>query len=360
MRTVSAFIMLALLIMAGCQGLAPSATETAPGVVKNVDLSEIKRYLQTNADALEEAAAALENASDRYYALASEMKFDYTALWEQRGAEAVEMLTAARIAWTTASPLYEKVEGIVAGTPALAPFDVILDAGASGEEDPDNAAPIDLSLPDGRVLWRPGNLFGVTESALWGTEPDYIASDVAADWDSDGALAFGEILPDANVLKGGANALHQYIVELSKAVEGWEPSTAEAFTALIVMTPTMSEYFASWRDSRFVSGEASLQRDFVAISRLADIQDILGGLEVVYGQVRPLAERVNPEQAAQVAAGLSDLKAFVADIYAQEQGGRRYTPEEADILGAEAQNRATAITGQISQIAAELGIELVE
>ncbi len=93
---------------------------------------------------------------------------------------------------------------------------------------------------------------------------------------------------------------------------------------------------------------------------MADIQDILGGLEVVYAQVRPLAETANPEQAAQIAAGLSALKSFVADIYAQEQAGRRYTPEEADILGAEAQNRATAITGQISQIAAELGIELVE
>jgi hypothetical protein len=323
-------------------------------------LSEIKQYLQTNVGALEGAAAALKNASDRYYALASEMNFDDAALWEQRRDEAAEILIAARTAWMAASPLYEKVEGIVAGTPTLATFDVILDAGASGEEDPDNAAPIDLTLPDGRVLSRPGNLFGVTESTLWGTEPDYVVSGVAADWDSDGALTFGEIAPDANVLKGGADALHQYIVELSKAVEAWEPSTAEAFTALIVMTPTMSEYFASWRDSRFVSGESSMQRDFVAISRLADIQDILSGLEVVYAQVRPLAERVNPEQAAQVSAGLSDLKAFVADIYAQEQGGRRYTPEEADILGAEAQNRATAITGQLSQIAAELGIELVE
>ncbi len=126
------------------------------------------------------------------------------------------------------------------------------------------------------------------------------------------------------------------------------------------MTPTMSKYFASWHDSRFVAGEASTQRDFVAISRLADIQDILSGLEVVYAQVRPLAETANPEQAAQITAGLSALKSFVADIYAQEQAGRRYTPEEADILGAEAQNRATAITGQIGQIAAELGIELVE
>lgn len=361
MRKVLAFIMLGLLILSGCQGLPPYAMEEAtPEAIESTDLSDIKQYLQTNVEALEAAASELVKASDRYYALTLEVDFDYAALWKQRSAEAMAALTEARTAWMAASPLYEKVEGIVAGTPALATFDVILDAGASGDEDPENAAPIDLTLPNGRVLLRPGNLFGVTESTLWGTDSDYIAGNVAADWDGDGALAFGEVAPDANVLKGGADALYRYVAELSKAVEEWEPSVAEAFTALIVMTPTMSEYFASWRDSRFVTGEVSTQRDFVAISRLADIQDILSGLEIVYDQVRPLAERVHPEQAAQIATELHALKAFVADIYAQEQDGHRYTPEEADILGAEAQNRATAITGQLSQIAAELGIELVE
>jgi len=54
------------------------------------------------------------------------------------------------------------------------------------------------------------------------------------------------------------------------------------------------------------------------------------------------------------------LKAFVADIYGQENDGKRFTPEEADLLGAEAQNRATAITGQVSQAAAQLNIEIQE
>jgi iron uptake system EfeUOB component EfeO/EfeM len=93
---------------------------------------------------------------------------------------------------------------------------------------------------------------------------------------------------------------------------------------------------------------------------LADIQDILSGLEVVYAQIRPRIETVDPDQAAQIANGLRNLKAFVADIYAQERSGRRFTPEEADTLGAEAQNLATAITGQISQMAGVLGINLAE
>ena len=46
--------------------------------------------------------------------------------------------------------------------------------------------------------------------------------------------------------------------------------------------------------------------------------------------------------------------------HAKEQSGKRFTPEEANLLGEEAQNRATAITGQISQVAAALGIRIVE
>lgn len=360
MRMNRLVIWLAILaiIFAGCQAPLPTATPSPAQAA--TDLGQIKSYLSEQVQSLKRASATLVDESDRYYALAKDVDFDYSVLWAQQQEAVVTSLSAARAAWMQASPLYERSEGIVAGAPALATFDVILDAGASGVDDPEAAAPFDLTLPDGRVLPRPGNLFGVTESTLWGTEPAYVIGDVAADWDGDGVVSFGEMLPDANVLKGGVDALDSYTGELLAAVDAWEPTLPEAFTILVVMIPTMSEYFASWRDSRFVSGDASTQRDFVAISRLADIQDILGGLEVVYAQVQPLAETVDAEQSLQVAEGLRDLKRFVAEIYADEQSGRRYTPEEADILGAEAQNRATAITGQISQIAAELSIELAE
>ncbi|MDQ3249152.1 MAG: EfeM/EfeO family lipoprotein, partial [Chloroflexota bacterium] len=134
----------------------------------------------------------------------------------------------------------------------------------------------------------------------------------------------------------------------------------DAFTALVVMIPTMSEYFDSWKNSRFVAGAASDQRDFVAISRLADIQGILSSLQVVYENVRSLVDSVDSAQAVQIEEGLADLKAFVADVYAKEQSGQRFSAEEADLLGAEAQNRATAITGQIAQAAAQLDISLAD
>ncbi|MBK9925509.1 MAG: EfeM/EfeO family lipoprotein [Anaerolineales bacterium] len=347
-----------ILLASAC---APAATE-APAVEQNIpatDLSGIKTYLLGKSSELTKSSQALKDASDTYYELAKASGFDYAALAESNSGEVSEALTSAKNAWLAASPLYEQMEGIVAGTPSLAEYDVILDAGTSGEEDPEGAVPFDLTLPDGRVLAKPGNLFGVLESTLWGTYADF-TSGVEVDLDSNGSIDFGEKLPDANVLKSAADALHSYSTELGASAQVWVPTESDAFTSLVVMVPTMSEYFNSWKNSRFILGDASEQRDFVVISRLADIQNILGSLQVVYGEVKPLVEAENAAQAAQIETSLEDLKQFVADVYDKEQGGYQHTPEEADVLGAEAQNRATAIAGQVAQIAAKLNISIEE
>lgn len=333
---------------------APVAAQAAPVA----DLTSIKTYLVTKAFVLRTHTDALKRASTQYYYLAAAKQFNYEQLWAEQPALVVAALTDARAAWLASSPLYEQVEGIVAGVPSLAEYDVILDAGASAAEGGDAVVPFDLVLPDGRVLVKPGNLFSVTESTLWGTEPAYIVSGLWADLNGDGVRDFGETLPDANVLYAGAAALDLYTGGLQGAADAWTPTAADAFTALVTMVPTMAEYFASWKESRFVKGEASTQRDFNVISRLADIQDILGSLQVVYAGISPLVRAVDATEDGRIAGGLSDLKAFVADIHAQEQAGRRFTPEEADLLGAEAQHRATALTGQIAQMAARLGIPL--
>ena len=162
------------------------------------------------------------------------------------------------------------------------------------------------------------------------------------------------------MLKAAADALNKYANDLDVSASAWEPTESDAFTALVVMVPTMSEYFNSWKNSRFILGDASEQRDFVVISRLADIQNILGSLQIVYGEVKPLVESTDSAQAAQIEQSLEDLKSFVAGVYTKEQGGYKYTPEEADVLGAEAQNRATAIAGQVAQTAAKLNITIEE
>lgn len=339
---------------------ATSASATAANPAAQADLTSVKTYLLDNIAVLKASTDKLKTSSDRYYDLAKSANFDYAALWSSQQLAVTETIEQARAAWKEASPGYERVEGLVAGVPSLAEYDVILDAGASGSDGGDSVVPFDLTLPDGRVLPKPGNLFGVTESTLWGTDPAYVASGVQADFDGDGSVEFGETLPDANVLKSGVEALGRYVSDLQTAAQGWQPTESDAFTALVVMVPTMNEYFESWKNSRFVAGDASSQRDFVAISRLADIQEILSGLEVVYQGVTPMVSQVDQAQSAQIGHDLSALKAFVADVHGKEQQGEQFSAEDADMLGAEAQNRATAITGQISQVAAKLNVEIEE
>jgi hypothetical protein len=326
---------------------------------EELDLTPISTYLLEKLDTLKENTALLLEAAIAYYDLAEAADFDYEALWADEQAAVSEAVLAAKDAWIIASPSYEQVEGVVAGVPVLSEYDVILDAGASGEEDPEGGVPFDLTLRDGRVLERPGNLFGLLEGTLWATREEFTTG-IAADLDGDGELEFGEALPEANALLAMAEALDSYTEDLVTAATEWEPNLTDAFTALVVMTPTMSEYFGSWKESRFVMGDESEQSDFVVISRLSDIQDILSGLIVVYDTVSPTVEEADAALHEQIDTGLADLLEYVADIYTQEQDGRVFTPEEADFFGTEAQDRAMTIAGQVTQAAALLDITLPE
>jgi hypothetical protein len=179
---------------------------------------------------------------------------------------------------------------------------------------------------------------------------------VVADFDGDGQQTVGEALPDAAVLKGSLDALDEYTGQLLGLARDWRPTTAEAFTILATMLPTVGTAFATWKNSPFVAGPTAPPSP--AVSRLADIQEMLASLQVVYAAVRPQVQAADPAQDRQLASGLSSLYDFVVDLYHKEQAGKRYTPEEADLLQTEAQDRATALTGQVTQIMAQLGVQL--
>ena len=182
---------------------------------------------------------------------------------------------------------------MVAGVPSLADFDVIIDAG-SDKSDPENAVPFNVKTPAGKVFEQPGNFFGLIETSLWGTEPKYAAKGVEPDLNDNGKVEFGEAVPDADFLVAAAKDFATNAKELDEAANGWEPNEQDAFTALVVMTPTMSEYFESWKASRFVAGAKSDQSTFVAASRLGDIAGILNGLVLVYDSVEPSVTKAEP------------------------------------------------------------------
>lgn len=358
------FVGVPMLTLTACAPIAapvvpagPAATSAAAQSTGS-DLSGVKGYLVDKSAKLKEATAELQTKSDAYYALAKAANFDYPALWSAQGEAVTQAVTEARDAWKVASPLYEQMEGIVAGTPSLAEFDLNMDAGTSAAEGGD-VVTFDLTLPDGRGLSKPGNLFGVTESALWGTFGGFEVKDVQADFDGDGALEFGDALPDANLLKAGVDELVAHSNRLADAAAAWQPTEAEAFGALVQNVPTVGDFVDSWRLSRFVAGEEG-SRDFGAISRLSDIVDNITSWQTIYGGLSPRVAAVDGQSDTAIRQGLDDLKTYISEIFASEQGGKRYTLEDADLIRKEAQDRATAITGQISQVAAQLNITVAE
>jgi Imelysin len=351
-----AAVALALAVVGGA-GTGSAAPSQTPAGVK---LAPTKTYLVSHTAKLRGLTKRFQREANRYDALARAAGYDYATLWDSRSAAVKPILARAKSLWIEGNPYYERVEGVVAGTPSLAIYDVILDAGSSAQEDPASAVPFDLKLSDGRVLRKPGNLFNLTEGMLWGTLPAYTARGVRADLDGDGRVEFGEALPDARVFKASADAFALYAGRLDRSARRWKPTASDAFTAVVVMVPTMSEYFGQWKTSRFVLGDRASSDAFNVVSRLSDIGDILGGLRVIYTGIRPAIARVDSQQAAQTKRELDSLWRFVGDLRKQERNGRRFTPQQADSLGRTAQERATAIAGQVTQAAARLKVKIAQ
>ena len=338
---------------------ATAATASAaPSAQPTPNLKPVKSYLLKHTTLLQGFTRDFRAVANRYYAAAKANDFDYAALWASNDVAIAKDLARAKALWVKGNPFYERVEGVVAGTPSLAVYDVILDAGSSAAEDPESAVPFDLRLPSGKVLKKPGNLYNLTEGMLWGSQPALVAKKV--DLDGDGRLEFGEVLPDANVLKAAADAFVLYGGKLDASARAWKPTASDAFTAVVVMVPTMSEYFGQWKVSRFVLGDKAKGEAFNVVSRLSDIGDILGGLRVIYAGIGPAIATVDPQQSAQTKRELDALYTYVARLKKQERAGKRFTPQQAELLGLEAQERATAIAGQVTQAAARLKVKIAQ
>jgi hypothetical protein len=348
--------LVAVAALAGCGGEdSETTTRKAPTVA--TDLTPVKDYLLDHTTRLQGDTGKLATQADAYYKLAKSEHFDYGRLLATHRSEVADMVKAMQATYIEANPAYEEMEGVVAGVPSLADYDVIIDAG-SDKSDPENAVPFSIKTPAGRTFEQPGNFFLLVETSLWGTEPRFAAKGVEPDLDGDGTVEFGEAMPDADFLVAAAKDFAANAKDLDTAARGWQPTTQDAFTALVVMTPTMSEYFEAWKNSRFVAGSKAKETAFVAASRLQDIAGILNGLVLIYDSVEPSVTEANAQQAKQTGSDLKGLHQFAVKLRDQEAGGKKFTAGEADTLGSDAQDRAEAIAGQVSQAAGQLGVSL--
>ena len=116
---------LAVTVGAGTSAAAPSAS------VQKANLAPTKTYLLKHTTKLRGFTSSFRAQANRYFALAESTSFDYAALWKTERAAVAPVLRRSKALWIEGNPYYERVEGLVAGTPSLAVYDVILDAGTS-------------------------------------------------------------------------------------------------------------------------------------------------------------------------------------------------------------------------------------
>jgi len=339
------------LVAAGCgddDDKPAAATTTAAA---SADLGAIKGYLLEHTARLKRDAAAIEADAEAYYELAKGADFDYRALLADKRSEVQALVRKLQDGFRNANPAYEEMEGVVAGVPSLADFDVIIDAGGDSS-DPENAVPFSITTPGGRTFKQPGNFNYLIETAVFGTEERFQAKGVET--------GFGKAVPDADFLVAATRDFTKTAGELDTAAKDWTPTPEDAFNAVVVMTPTMSEYFEAWKNSRAIAGSKATEKAFVAASRLQDIADILGGIVLIYDNIQPTVAKANAAQAEQTGKDLRSLAQFASQLRDEEARGKSFSAQDADTLGGEAQDRAEAIAGQVSQAAGRLKIQLAE
>lgn len=341
-------------IVGGLAALLLATPALAKQDAEQKGLAIVKQFTVDHNERLIAQADLLNDVAKQYYDIVKANGFDYKKAWKADGKKLAALITKMRPMWLEASNHYETIEGIVAGLPSTAKYDLIIDAGNPGT-DKEDVAPYDLTLPDGKVLKRPGNLFhGLMEPTLWGMEKSRVK--LAADLDGDGKTARSEMLFDANFFLGTTQALAHWSKEMLKDVKAWTPNRDDAFTSVVTMTPTVGDYFGEWKESQFITGDIGA---FVAQSRMVDVMGIMGGCRKMYfDAISPVVAKSDKVLDAKIRAGYQELVGLVEDTYAQEKSGHKFKPEEADSLGNSAQDIADSVVAMITQAAKKLGVKL--
>ena len=166
------------------------------------------------------------------------------------------------------------------------------------------------------------------------------------------------MLPDARLLTAASGEFDRSAKELDRAAEPGGRRDSDAFTALVVMVPTMSEYFGQWKESRFVAAQGFDSESFNVVSRLSDINDILAGLDVIYAGVEPRSRRSITRGPGKPIAS-SRISIFIYGLH-RGSGPASPSPPSRPTSSAPRPRRRHGDRGPVSQAAAALGVEIAQ
>lgn len=330
------------LITALCvAGLSGAAFAAIPPVS---DAAGVKNYLVTTVTFMNGAAQEFVKNSDAYAKLVAESGGDYAKVYADHKADATALVDKMRENYKTMDSFgYETIEGIVAGVETLSKFDVDMDAGVPATEGPDDVAQITLKLSNGETIDKQGSLFTyIIEPALWGGDKRWVSP---VDLDGNGKLENRESLPKAEVLTAAAAVAQERIGKLLTDCQAWQPTKADFFGAMTLMTPTLSEYFEDWKESRFAAEQSG---HFYAVSRISDMRGIMQSCAIMFKAVAGEVEGKDKALATSVATGFDDIFSFLDKIAVREKAGD-LTLAEIDEMATQAKDRTDKLVPQIEQ-----------
>ncbi len=324
--------MLLLAGEAGAQEAAPAST-----------LADVKAYLVAAVDKMKAASEDFVKDSFEYSELIRNHK-TVAAAYKNEPAKLDALVLRMQENYKAMDSFgYETVEGIVAGVGSLSDYDIYLDAGVPSAEGPDDVAPVTLDLGNGEKIDRQGSLFTyIIEPALWGGDRRWIVE------------AGGKKLPRPEVLAAAAKDVDGKIGSLKKDSHAWNPNQEDLFGAMVLMTPTLSDYFEDWKESRFAEQKSGR---FQAVSRISDMRGIMSSCAVMYKAVLPGVSAKDKALGKSVDLGFDGILSFIDLLEKREKEGA-LKEAEIDELAAQAKEKTDKLVPQIEQSAAVAGIRI--
>jgi len=313
---------------------------------EEANAESVKKYLVSRLEKMNEASADFVKNSEAYSALIKANGGTPESAYKAEPKKIDSLVAKMQENYKGMDSYgYETVEGIVAGVSSMADYDIYLDAGVPASEGPDDVAPVVLDLGNGQKINKEGSLFThIIEPALWGGNKKWV---VTVD---DGK----KTVPKPEVLAAAATDVNKKLSELLRDAKAWNASVADCFGAMVVMTPTLSDYFEDWKESRYSKDKSG---KFQAVSRVSDMRGIMSSCKVMYDAVKASVAEKDKALAKATSAGFNDIMNFLDLIEKREKQGE-IKGAEIDELATQAKDKTDKLVPQIEQSAAVTGIKV--
>lgn len=310
------------------------------------DVEGVKSYLVKTTTKMDRAAQDFAKNAQAYAAIIDAYQGDYQKAYAAKKSEIDHLVKAMQENYKAMDSYgYETVEGIVGGIDSFAHYDRDLDAGGPKAEGAENVAEITLTLRTGDKIDRQGSLFTyIIEPTLWGGEKRWI---VPLDLDGDGRIAPRESLPKAEVLLAASEDAAKRIDHLVADAKAWQPTPGDCIAAMIAMTPTLSDYFEDWKESRYSDQQSGR---FFAVSRVSDMRGIMGSCAIMYSAVDPAVAEKDAALAKSIRNGFDGITVFLDKIDAREKSdAATISLAEIDEMASQAKDHTDKLVPQIEQ-----------